>query len=181
MPDYKWPDASKRSSIGKRLSRVDGPLKSSGRAKYSYDIVRPGMLYGKVVRSPYAHARVKSIDTSAAEKMPGVKGVHIVKEVGKEIFWAGDDIVAVAAIDERTAEDAARAIKVDYEVLPHLVIDAQEPKLEEASKPDNTSDGKCAAREDVREATADKGRRKRIDRSSCCAFAEAQGVRSQTC
>ena len=71
MPDYKWPEASKRSLIGKRMSRVDGPLKSSGRAKYSYDIVRPGMLYGKVVRSPYAHARVKSIDTSAAEKMPG--------------------------------------------------------------------------------------------------------------
>ena len=117
MPDYKWPEASKRSLIGKRMSRVDGPLKSSGRAKYSYDIVRPGMLYGNVVRSPYAHARVKSIDTSAAEKIPGVKGVHIVKQPGEEIFWAGDDIVAVAAVDERTAEDAARAIKVDYEIL----------------------------------------------------------------
>ena len=139
MPDYKWPEASKRSLIGKRMSRVDGPLKSSGRAKYSYDTVRPGMLYGKVVRSPYAHARVKSIDTSAAEKMPGVKGVHIVKEVGKEIFWAGDDIVALAAVDERTAEDAARAIKVEYEVLPHLVLDRDEPKVEEASKPDNTT------------------------------------------
>src|SRR5689334_4337628 len=97
MADYKWPEGSKRSLIGKRLSRVDGQLKSSGRAKYSYGIVRPGMLYGKVVRSPYAHARGKSIDSSAAEKMPGVKGVHIVKEVGKEIFWAGDEVVAVAA------------------------------------------------------------------------------------
>src|SRR5438034_9350322 len=114
MPEYTWPEAGKRTFIGKRLSRVDGPLKSSGRAKYSYDIVRPGMLYGKVVRSPYAHARVKSIDTSAAAKMPGVKGGHIVTEVGKEIFWAGADIVAVAAIAERTADAAARAIKADY-------------------------------------------------------------------
>ncbi|HLQ50888.1 MAG TPA: xanthine dehydrogenase family protein molybdopterin-binding subunit [Terriglobales bacterium] len=128
MPEYTWPEAGKRTFIGKRISRVDGPLKSSGRAKYTYDIVRPGMLYGKVLRSPYAHARVVSIDTSAAEKMPGVKAVHVVQGAGKEVFWAGDDVVAVAAVDERTAEDAVRAIKVEYERLPHLVVDAQEPK-----------------------------------------------------
>ncbi|HTC94212.1 MAG TPA: xanthine dehydrogenase family protein molybdopterin-binding subunit [Terriglobales bacterium] len=128
MPDYTWPEPGKRNYIGKRISRVDGPLKSSGRAKYTYDLVRPGMLYGKVVRSPYAHARVVSIDTSAAEKMPGVKAIHIVQGPGKEVFWAGDDIVAVAAVDERTAEDAARAIKVEYEQLPHLVVDSEEPK-----------------------------------------------------
>ena len=128
MPEYTWPEAGKRTFIGKRISRVDGPLKSSGRAKYTYDIVRPGMLYGKVLRSPYAHARVVSIDTSAAEKMPGVKAVHVVQGPGKEVFWAGDDVVAVAAVDECTAEDAVRAIKVEYERLPHLVVDAQEPK-----------------------------------------------------
>src|SRR5438105_9498280 len=100
---YAWPAAEQRSYIGKRLSRVDGPVKVSGRAKYTYDVHRPGMLYGKVLRSPYAHAKVVSIDTSAAEKMPGVKAVHIVQDVGSEIYWAGDDVVAVAAVDEPTA------------------------------------------------------------------------------
>jgi xanthine dehydrogenase YagR molybdenum-binding subunit len=124
MP-INWPGAEKRIYIGKRISRVDGPLKSSGRAKYTYDLIRPGMLYGKVVRSPYAHARVVSIDTSAAEKMPGVKAFHIIQGPGKEVFWAGDDVVAVAAVDERTAEDAVRAIKVEYEKLPHLVLNTE--------------------------------------------------------
>ena len=66
MAEYKWPEADKRTLIGKRISRVDGPQKVSGRAKYSYDINRPGMLFGKIVRCPHAHARVTSIDTSAA-------------------------------------------------------------------------------------------------------------------
>ena len=79
MAEYKWPDEDKRTWIGKRISRVDGPDKVSGRAKYSYDINRPQMLFGKMVRCPYAHAKVLSIDTSAAEKMPGVKAVKIVQ------------------------------------------------------------------------------------------------------
>ncbi|MEN3331655.1 MAG: xanthine dehydrogenase YagR molybdenum-binding subunit [Blastocatellia bacterium] len=127
MAEYKWPEADKRSLIGKRISRVDGPQKVSGRAKYSYDINRPGMLFGKIVRSPHAHAKITSIDTSAAERMPGVKAVHVVQEAGTELFWAGASVVAVAAVDEATAEDAARAIKVVYEVLPHLVND-KDPK-----------------------------------------------------
>src|SRR5215470_1436221 len=106
MPDdntkYAWPAAEQRSLIGKRISRVDGPEKVSGRAKYTYDVHRPGMLFGKVVRSPYAHAKVVSIDTSAAEKMAGVKAVHIIQKEGTEIQWAGDDIVVVAAVDEPT-------------------------------------------------------------------------------
>src|SRR5207244_4953296 len=61
QPDYKWPEPEQRSLIGKRISRVDGPVKVSGRAKYTYDVHRPGMLYGKVLRSPYAHAKVVSI------------------------------------------------------------------------------------------------------------------------
>src|SRR5579872_6382371 len=125
--DYNWPAAEKRSLIGKRVSRVDGPLKAAGKAQYTYDIHRPGMLYGKVLRSPYAHAKVVSIDTSAAEKMPGVKAVHIVQGPGSNIHWAGDDIVAVAAVDEPTAEDAIRAIKVEFQRLPHLVSDAEPP------------------------------------------------------
>jgi len=124
MVDFKWPDAEKRDLIGKRISRVDGPVKVSGKAKYTYDINRPGMLYGKILRCPYAHAKIKSIDTRTAEKMPGVKAVKIIQEPDTEIFWAGDEIVGIAAVDELTAEDAIRTIKVDYEVLPHLVIDS---------------------------------------------------------
>lgn len=132
MPDqnttYSWPPAEKRSLIGKRISRVDGPDKVSGKAKYTYDLHQPGMLYGKVVRSPYAHAKVVSVDTSAVEKMPGVKAVHVIAGPGTEIQWAGDDIVVVAAVDEPTATDALRAIKVEYEPLPHFVDDFSEPK-----------------------------------------------------
>jgi xanthine dehydrogenase YagR molybdenum-binding subunit len=121
MAEYKWPEEGKRSLIGKRISRVDGPDKVSGRAKYTFDINRPGMLFGKILRSPYAHAKITKIDISAAEKMPGVKKVTIMQKEGAEIQWAGMDIAFVAAVDEPTAEDAVRAIKVEYEKLPHLV------------------------------------------------------------
>jgi xanthine dehydrogenase YagR molybdenum-binding subunit len=127
MPDYAWPDAEHRTLIGKRTTRVDSPVKVSGQAKYTYDVHRPGMLYGKVLRCPYAHAKVVSIDTSAAEKIPGVKAVHIVQGPGANIHWAGDEIVAVAAVDEGAAEDAIRSIKVKYQQLPHLVSDAEPP------------------------------------------------------
>ncbi len=125
---YGWPAADQRTLIGKRLSRVDGPDKVSGRAKYTYDVHRPGMLYGKVVRSPHAHAKVVSIDISAAEKMPGVKGVYIIQDKGSEIHWAGDDVVVVAAVDEPTAADAARAVKVEYEPLSFFVDDFTQPQ-----------------------------------------------------
>jgi xanthine dehydrogenase YagR molybdenum-binding subunit len=128
MPDYKWPDAEHRTLIGKRTTRVDSAVKVSGRAKYTYDVKRPGMLFGKMVRSPYAHCKVVSIDTSAAEKMPGVKAVHVVQGPGAQIHWAGDEVVGIAAVDERTAEDAARAVVVKYEKLPFLVSDAEPPK-----------------------------------------------------
>jgi xanthine dehydrogenase YagR molybdenum-binding subunit len=124
---YNWPAAEQRTLIGKRISRVDGPDKVSGRAKYTYDVHRPGMLYGKVVRCPYPHAKIVSVDISGAEKMPGVKAVHIVQDAGAEIQWAGDDIVVVAAIDEQTATDAARAIKVEYQPLPFFVDDFTPP------------------------------------------------------
>ena len=125
---YGWPAAEQRTLIGKRISRVDGPDKVSGRAKYTYDVHRPGMLYGKVVRSPHAHAKVVNVDTSIAEKMPGVKGVYIIQDKGSEIHWAGDDVVVVAALDEPTASDAARAIKVEYQPLPHFVDDFTQPQ-----------------------------------------------------
>ena len=127
MSDYAWPDPATRPLLGKKISRVDGPIKSSGRAKYTYDYNPAGLLAGNILRCPYAHARITSIDTSAAEKMPGVKAVQVIQKPGTEIFWAGDEVVAVAAIDEPTAEDAIRAIKVQYEVLPHFVSDVEPP------------------------------------------------------
>ncbi len=142
MADYNWPEASKRTILGKRVSRLDGPVKVTGKAKYTYDVKRPGMLFGKIVRSPHAHAKIVSIDTSSAEKMPGVKAVRIVQGPGKEIKWAGDEIVAIAATEEHLAEDAARAVKIEYEVLPHLVKEEDLSKAgENASQAQEKTDG----------------------------------------
>jgi len=127
MPDYSWPPPENRSLIGKRIPRVDSPVKVSGRAKYTYDYNPSGMLYGKILRSPHAKAKIVTIDTSSAEKMPGVKAVQIAQKVGSTVQWAGDEVVGVAAVDEVTAEDAIRAIKVTYQPLPHLVSDAEPP------------------------------------------------------
>jgi xanthine dehydrogenase YagR molybdenum-binding subunit len=130
MPEqgpYSWPPPDERTYIGRRMGRVDGLPKSTGHAKYTYDYNPKGLLYGAFVRCPYAHARVTALDTSAAESMPGVKAVEIVQKPGSEIHWAGDEIVAIAAVDENTVRDAVRAVKVEYEQLPHLVIDSQEP------------------------------------------------------
>src|SRR5215475_34391 len=137
MAEYKWPEEDKRTHIGKRISRLDGPDKVSGRAKYTYDINRPGMLFGKVVRSPYAHAKIVSIDLSVAEKMPGVKAVKIIQEPGKEVQWAGDEIAAVVAETEGQAEDAARAVKVVYERLPHIVSEQNLDVIPEAKDKDS--------------------------------------------
>src|SRR5712692_318770 len=109
-------------------------LEIIGRAKYSYDINRPGMLHGKMVFSPYAHAKVVSIDTSAAEAMPGVKAVEIMTEPGKEVMWAGHEVVAIAAETEEQARDAARRIEVRYEKISHLVADVPPSKAGEHTK-----------------------------------------------
>src|SRR5579863_8244180 len=127
MPDYNWPDAEHRTLIGKRISRVDAPFKVSGRAKYTYDYHGANMLFGKILRAPYAKAKIVSIDTSAAEKLPGVKAVEIIQKAGTTAQWAGDEIVAVAAVDESTAEDAIRVIKVNYQLMSYLVSDAEPP------------------------------------------------------
>ncbi|MBI4420717.1 MAG: xanthine dehydrogenase family protein molybdopterin-binding subunit [Gemmatimonadetes bacterium] len=124
MSDYAWPDASRRTLLGKRIQRLDGPTKSSGRATYTYDVRRPGMLFGKIVVCPHAHARVTSVDTSATEAMPGVRAVDVIQGPGKEIQWAGAEVAAVAADTEEQARDAARSIKVVYEVLPFMVRDS---------------------------------------------------------
>ena len=119
-----WPPLGERVFLGKSIRRLDGPDKAQGRAKYAYDVARPGMLYARILGSPHAHARVTSVDVSAAQKLNGVRAVIVLKDPAQpessSVLYAGEEIAAVAAITEEIAEDALRLIKVDYEVLPHL-------------------------------------------------------------
>jgi len=124
------------SVVGKRLPKIDTPDKATGRAIYTDDMVLSNMLYGKLLLSPHAHANILSIDTSAAEALPGVKAVLTSKDV-PDITWGtspprydeyvlardkvryvGDVVAAVAAIDEETCYKALDLIKVEYEELP---------------------------------------------------------------
>jgi CO/xanthine dehydrogenase Mo-binding subunit len=128
--------------IGKNVRRIDAPSKVSGKLKYAGDMVMPGMLHVQVLRSPHPHARIVSIDTSAAEAMPGVEGVITSADVPGEdgfgvfvhdqpvmargkVRYVGEAVAAVAAEDELTAKRAVAAIKVVYEPLP-AVFDAFE-------------------------------------------------------
>ena len=122
---YDWPPPNERHLIGKPAKRIDGPAKSSGQAKYSFDIDRPGMLFGKVLRCPYAHAKITALDVAPAKDAPGVKAVRVIQDVGSEIQWQGDEIVALAAETEEAAEDAVRRIKIQYEPLPFFVADEE--------------------------------------------------------
>ncbi len=107
-----------RPVTGKRRPRLDGPIKVTGRALYTHDVRKPGMLHARVVRSPYAHAKILSIDTSAAEKIPGV----VIENPKKSaVRYHGEAVLALAAPTAAGAEDAARAVKVAYDVLPHTV------------------------------------------------------------
>ncbi len=110
--------------------------RQKGRAQFTDDIVFPGMLHGKILRSPFAHAKVLHVDTSRAEKLPGVKGVVTGKDIPDRLYgivpkardeyalakekvrYIGDDVAAVCAIDPEMAEEAIELIKVDYEELP---------------------------------------------------------------
>lgn len=121
MPNYSWPPMERRRVIGKSTKRIDGHLKSSGRAKYASDFNRKDLLYGALVTSPHAHARVTSVDTSEAEKLKGVTAVRVISGPGTEVQWEGTEIAAVAASSEEIAKDAVQKIKVQYEILPHLV------------------------------------------------------------
>jgi xanthine dehydrogenase molybdenum-binding subunit len=143
--------------IGTRPIRHDGVDKVTGRAKYGADISLPGLLHGKVLRSPHAHAKIKSIDVSAAAKLPGVKAILTSVDFPKlqsgvvpmgelamnphymsmnllahdKVLYDGHPVAAVAATSPHIAEEAIRLIKVDYEVLPH-VLDAEEAMKEGA-------------------------------------------------
>ncbi|MBV8846564.1 MAG: molybdopterin-dependent oxidoreductase [Bryobacterales bacterium] len=146
-------------TIGHETPRIDARERVTGKATYSGDVRLPGMLYAKVLRSPHAHARIKSIDISKAQALPGVKAVlthdnctvvwgaggiaggqqynDAVKKITKQrryafnnpVRFVGDPVAAVAAVNRHVAEEALQLISVDYEVLPHVL----EP--EEALKP----------------------------------------------
>lgn len=133
--NYDWPAAGDRSVIGGNTNRLDGPDKVTGRAIYAYDRALPGMLTARLVTSPHAHARITKIDTSAAEAIKGVRGVDIIKGEGTELQWVGTEILAVAADSEEIARDAVLAVKIDYEVLPHLVKDENIENAGSAVKP----------------------------------------------
>ncbi len=131
-----WDAEARFRSVGKRHPRVEGPDKVTGRAQYSYDVHLPGQLYARILRSPHPHARIKSIDTSKAENLPGVRAV-ISSANAPDIDWyeksklfdttlrfIGDEVAAVAADNMDIAEDALRLIEAEYEVLP-FVLDVE--------------------------------------------------------
>lgn len=133
VPDIEasWGDPRTMRWLGKRIPRVEGAEKVSGKAKYTYDIQLPGMLYAKILRSPYPRARIRSIDASEAQKMPGVRAV--ITDLTREVRYAGEEIAAVAAESEQIARDALKRIKVEYEPLP-FVVDPEEARQANAPR-----------------------------------------------
>jgi len=132
--------------IGKRVPPIDGKAKATGEAKFTVDIQLPGMLYGKILRSPYPHAKILHIDTEKAKRLKGVRAVITREDVPKVKFgpfthlpqtmdqyglamekvrYIGEEVVAVAAVDEWTAEEALELISIEYEELP-AVFDPEE-------------------------------------------------------
>jgi 4-hydroxybenzoyl-CoA reductase alpha subunit len=124
--------------VGTNYANVTAEAKVTGRAKYAGDFIFPGMLYAKFLRSPHAHARIVSVDTSEAEKLPGVKGIITGKDFpygklgccefaddendkfplqAEKVRLIGDEVACVAAVDEATAAAACKLIKVEYELL----------------------------------------------------------------
>ena len=131
--------------VGKSYPQIDGMQKAMGKTKFVTDLVLPGMLYGRTLRSPYPHANIKHIDTSKAKAIRGVRAVATYADTPGIKFgprsedWTifasdkarfhGDEVAAVAAIDEDTAEEALELIEVEYEALPFVTdpIEAMQP------------------------------------------------------
>lgn len=129
--------------VGTRAPMVDAAAKATGVARFTDDLILPGMLYGKILRSPLPHARILHIDTSRAERLAGVKGVMTGQDIPdrkygivpkakdeyalarNKVRFIGDEVVAVCAIDPEIAEEALELIRVDYEELP-AVFDPKE-------------------------------------------------------
>ena len=137
--------AANYSAVGRSIVRGEGPEKVSGKALYAADVVLPGMLWGKVLRSPFPHAKIISIDTSKARDMPGVHAVLTAQDlpdrrVGRllrdipvlatdRVLFVGEKVVAVAAEDPDLAEEALLQVDVEYEDLPAVFdpLEAMEP------------------------------------------------------
>jgi xanthine dehydrogenase YagR molybdenum-binding subunit len=117
--DKKWPTLDEATHLGRRIERLDGPDKVSGRAKYTYDIHRPNMVWAKFVLSPQGHQKVVSIDLEPAKKVKGCVYTEARVEVGAEINNPGDAVALVAGDTEEAAREAARRVVVKYESLPH--------------------------------------------------------------
>ncbi|MEW6455486.1 MAG: xanthine dehydrogenase family protein molybdopterin-binding subunit [Acidobacteriota bacterium] len=128
----------KTEVVGKEIHRVDGNEIVTGKAKYTFDVSLPSMLYGAILRSPYPHAKINNINIDKALKIPGVKAVITANDTGEmklagglpifvkeETKYSGEEIAAVAAITRNIAEEAVRAIEVDFTPLP-FVIDPEE-------------------------------------------------------
>jgi 4-hydroxybenzoyl-CoA reductase alpha subunit len=143
--------------IGERMRKVDGAGKVTGSTLYTDDIVFPGMLHAKILRSPHPHARIVAIDTSALAAMPGVHAVVTGRDLPTtygiipwtrdesalcvdRVRYIGDGVAAVAAVDEDTANVALRAIRVEYELLepvlePEDALKDGAPQIHDAGKP----------------------------------------------
>lgn len=121
--------------VGRSIARVDAADKVTGKAKFTGDLNVPGMLHGKILRSPYPHARIRNIDTSKAETLPGVVAILTSRDISdtkpfysgrpvialEKVRYIGEPIAAVAAEDLRAAEDALSLIEVEYEELPAAI------------------------------------------------------------
>jgi xanthine dehydrogenase YagR molybdenum-binding subunit len=107
--------------IGKPTTRIDGRLKVTGAAKYTADVNLPNMLFARLITSPHPFAQIKSIDTSGAEKSPGCKSVHFLVKENEKLRYVGQPMGAVAAETQAAADEAARLVKIEYEVLPFVV------------------------------------------------------------
>ncbi|MBI4528376.1 MAG: xanthine dehydrogenase family protein molybdopterin-binding subunit [Deltaproteobacteria bacterium] len=148
------------SVVGKKTSRIDAYERVTGQAQYTGDVQLPNMLYARVLRSPHPHAKIVSIDTSKAEKLPGVKAV--IHHQNAQVPWAsgghthrrfifntpvryvGEAVAAVAATNRHIAEDALALIEVKYEKLPHVLdpVEALKPDAPKISTNGNLSVGK---------------------------------------
>jgi CO/xanthine dehydrogenase Mo-binding subunit len=163
------------SIVGTSVHRVDGAAKVTGSAKYVADLVIPGMVEGKFLRSPYAHARIRSIDSTEAEAMPGVVAVLTSKDLndigpyigrGKNkdqpiiatnrVIFAGQPVAAVAAIDRATAEEALAKIHVDYEELP-AVISVEEAMADGAPRLHDFAERNVCAHHELVKGDVEKG------------------------
>ncbi|HKD11041.1 MAG TPA: xanthine dehydrogenase family protein molybdopterin-binding subunit [Thermoanaerobaculia bacterium] len=126
-----WDPSHKFQILGTRVPRLDGPAKVTGEARYAIDQRLPGMLYAKILRSPYPAATVKAVDLTAAKKMSGVRATLAILKPGEKVRFAGQEVAAVAADTPERALDALAAIRVEYQPGP-FVVDLEAAKKDGA-------------------------------------------------